>query len=118
MPDKSGSNRVGWNQRGPSEKDQFKSAQARSEIVDPDSRYWESRTFQTKDLLIECMGEKEFGEWAKRLFPADTIDSVSWKEIHEAYEQKHQRIQAEVAMVDAVRDWEDDPKHYKTNGVY
>ncbi len=118
MPDKSGSNRIGWNQRGPSDKDQFESAQARSEIVDPDSRYWENRTFQTKDLLVDCMGASEFEEWAGRLFPADTIDQISWKEIHEAYFGKLQRIQSEIAMVDAVRDWEDDPRHCKTNGVF
>jgi len=118
MPDKSGSNRIGWNRRGPSEKDQFKSAQARSEIVDTNSRYWENRTFQVKDLLIECMGEKEFEEWAERLFPALSIVAVPWKEIYEAYFGKLQRIQSEIAMVDAVRDWEDDPRHCKTNGVF
>jgi hypothetical protein len=117
MPDKSGSNRIGFNRRGPGVKEQIENARNQSEILDPDSDYWKFRTYQSIDYLVSCMGASEFEEWAERLFPADSIDQISWKEIHEAYDQKFQRVQAEIAMVDG-RDWEDDPRHIKTNGVF
>ncbi len=117
MPDKSGSNRIGWNQRGPTVRDQLKNALHQSGIANPDSDYWETRAFKSKDFLCQCMGNKEFEEWAERMFPGDTIDQATWKEIHEAYDMKFQRIQAEIAMVDD-HDRKEDPKHIKTNGVY
>jgi hypothetical protein len=117
MPDKSGSNRIGWNQRGPTDKDILADAIEISEIMDPNSRYWMNRTYQTRDMLVDCMGEKEFEEWAERMFPGIEIDSVSWSDIHSAYDGKFQRIQAEIAMVDD-HDQQEDPRHIKTNGVY
>ena len=117
MPDKSGSNRIGFNRRGPSVKEQMENALQQSEILDPDSKYWEIRTFQAKDHLVLCMGASEFDEWAERLFPGDVINDVPWKEIHEVYNEKFQRIQAEIAMVDA-HDQDEDPRHIKTNGVF
>lgn len=117
MPDKSGSNRIGWNQRGPTVSDQLETAKEQSEIANPDSDYWKFRAYQSVDYLVSCMGASEFEEWAERLLPGDTIDELTWKEIHTFYDGKFQRVQAEIAMVDG-RDWEDDPRHIKTNGVF
>ncbi len=117
MPDKSGSNRIGFNRRGPGISEQIENARHQSEISNPDSYYWRSRAIHARDNLALCMGVKEFEEWVERLYPGDVIDSVPWKEIHEAYSQKFQRVQAEIAMADS-HDWEDDPNHLKTNGEY
>ncbi len=117
MPDKSGSNRIGFNRRGPSVNDEMENALHQSELLDPDSDYWQARTFRSKDFLRQCMGDKEFEEWAERMFPGDTIDQATWKEIHEAYDGKFQRVQAEIAMVDD-HDRQEDPRHIKTNGVF
>ena len=117
VPDKSGSNRIGWNQRGPSEKDQFKSALEQSGIANPDSGYWQIRTNIIRNCLAACMGDREFTEWAERLLPDDSIDELTWEEIHTFYDGKFQRVQAEIAMFDC-HDWEDDPRHIKTNGIF
>ncbi len=117
MPDKSGSNRIGFNRRGPSDKDILADALEQSEIMDPNSRYWMNRTYQTIDMLVDCMGKAEFQEWAERMYPGESIDSVSWSDIHTAYDEKFQRVQAEIAMVDD-RDRQEDPRHIKTNGVF
>ena len=117
MPDKNGSNRIGWNQRGPTDKDILADALEQSQILDPDSDYWRNRTYLSRNHLVLCMGEKEFEEWAERMFPGESIDSVPWKSIHSAYDEKFQRVQAEIAMKDE-RDWEDDPRHIQTNGVF
>ena len=118
MPDKSGSNRIGWNRRGPSEKDLFESALEQSGIANPESDYWKNRTYQARDHLADCMGDQEFVEWVERLLPGDTIEEMTWEELHVFYDGKFQRIQAEIALVDSARDWEDDPRHIKTNGVF
>ena len=117
MPDKSGSNRIGWNRRGPGVSEQIENARHQSEIANPESYYWKNRTCITRDHLADCMGDKEFMEWVERLLPGDSIDQMTWKEIHEFYNEKFQRVQAEIAMADS-HDWEDDPRHTKTNGVY
>ena len=116
MPNKSGSNRIGWNRRGPSISQQMDNARFQSEVLDPESKYWQGKVEITKDLLITSMGEVEFVEWADRVFPGETIDQATWKEIAELYDQKFRRIQAEIALGES-HSWMDDPKHFKTNGV-
>ena len=115
MPDKNGSNRYGWNQRGPTVADQLETAMIQSEMSNPDSAYWKQRVAYSRNLLERYMGDREFKEWAERRFPGDSIDSFTWEEIHEAYSEKFQRVLAELAMV-YTHCWENDPKHYKTNG--
>ncbi len=117
MPDKTGSNRIGFNRRGPGVSEQLESAKMQSEILNPESDYWEIRTNITRDHLASCMGDQEFMEWIERLLPGDSIDGMTWEEIHKFYEGKFQRVQAEIAMGDG-HDWEDDPRHFKTNGVF
>jgi hypothetical protein len=41
------------------------------------------------------MGEEQFLEWVERLFPGDSIEQATWKEIHELYEAKFRVIQGE-----------------------
>jgi len=117
MPDKTGSNRIGWNRRGPSISQQMDNAHFQSEVLDPESKYWQGKAEISQDLLISSMGEGEFVEWANRVFPGETIDQATWKEIADLYDQKFRRIQAEIALGES-HSWVDDPKHFKTNGVF
>ncbi len=117
MADKYGSNRYGWNQRGGTDGEILRQAKEQSAILDPESLYWKNRALNSGQNLADCMGTKDFQEWAERLLPGDSIDEISWEEIHELYEGKFQRVQAEAAMGEG-HDWEDDPKHCKMNGVF
>ncbi len=65
------------------------------EYNDPDSLHWENRTQEIKHMLILKMGEDAFLEWADRLFPGDSIDEATWKEIFDLYEVKFRVCQAE-----------------------
>ena len=88
-----------------------------SEYNDPDSLHWETRTQEMKQLLILKMGEGTFLEWADRLFPGDSMDEATWKQIFDLYEAKFRVCQAKDREAER-HDWPDDPKHYKTNGVF
>ena len=87
-----------------------------AEYQDPDSYYWQNRTKDIKHWLILKMGENQFLEWADRLFPGDSIDDATWKEIFELYEAKFRVIQGEEREAER-HDQDNDPKHYKMNGV-
>lgn len=58
------------------------------DYTDPDSNHWENRALDMKHWLILKMGKDEFKEWADRLFPDDTIEQATWKEIWELYKAK------------------------------
>ena len=88
-----------------------------TEYTDPDSYYWENRTYDMKFWLIEKMGQGPFEAWAGRLFQDEDIDQATWKEIFDLYEAKFRVCQAEEREAEK-HDWLDDPKHYKTNGVF
>jgi hypothetical protein len=88
-----------------------------SEYADPDSYHWKNQAENYQLMLAEKMGDEEFAEWADRLFPRDSIEEATWKEIAELYEAKFRVIQAEERGAEK-HDWENDPKHFKTNGVY
>ncbi len=86
-----------------------------SEFNDPDSRHWHDRADDMKQLLILKMDGEEFVEWADRLFPDDSINDATWREIFELYEAKYRVIQGEEREVER-HDQDNDPKHYKMNG--
>ena len=66
-----------------------------AEYNNPDSYHWQIRTQEMKQLLILKMGGGAFLEWADRLFPGDTIDEATWKEIFDLYEAKFRVVQGE-----------------------
>jgi hypothetical protein len=114
MTDKHGSNRYGWNQRGPRDADVMNHAR---EISDPESYYWQNKTRNFKLRLIEVMGGEQFVEWAERVFPGATIDEATWKQIAEQYEHKLRIEEGAPDKRECERhDWQNNPKHYKTNG--
>jgi outer membrane biogenesis lipoprotein LolB len=114
MPNKSGSNRVGWNQRGPTDAQMLRDAQERS---DPESYHWQNKTRNYKMRLCEVMGDAEFEAWADRAFPGDTIDDATWKQIAELYAAKlHIEEGAPDERECERHDWKNNPKHYKTTG--
>ena len=85
--------RTGWNKRGPIVALQMENARYQSELLNPDSYYWQTRALDMKFWLIQKMGAQEFDEWADRLFPGYSIEEATWKEIHELYEAKFRVIQ-------------------------
>ena len=87
-----------------------------AEYQDLDSYHWQNRANDMKHWLILKMGEAEFLEWADRLFPGDTIDEATWKEIFDLYEVKFRVVQGEEREAEK-HDQDNDPKHYKMNGV-
>lgn len=95
MPNKMGSNRIGWNQRGPTTRDQVAWAKQQSEINNPESYYWQQQTFIVKDLLIKAIGEDAFIAFADCIFPGKTIDDYSWQQIHDTYDAKLARVKTE-----------------------
>ncbi len=70
-----------------------------NEYNDPDSLHWENRTQEIKQLLILKMGGDAFLEWADRLFPGDSIDEATWKQIFDLYEVKFRLIQSECSCL-------------------
>jgi len=66
-----------------------------AEFENPDSYHWQQRTLDMKYWLIAKMGKTEFAAWADRLFPGDSIDDATWKEIFDLYEAKFRVIQGE-----------------------
>ena len=65
------------------------------EFNDPDSYHWQQRTLDMKYWLIAKMGKIDFAAWADRLFPGDSIEEATWKEIFDLYEAKFRVIQGE-----------------------
>ena len=86
------------------------------EFADPDSYHWQTRANDMRHSLELKMGEGEFLGWAKRLFPDDSIQNATWREIFELYEAKFRVIQGEDREAER-HDQDNDPKHYKMNGV-
>ena len=66
-----------------------------AEFNDPDSYHWQHRTQDMKHWLILKMGKDQFLEWADRLFPGNSIEEATWKEIFDLYEAKFRVIQGE-----------------------
>ena len=83
--------RNGWNKRGPTVAHQMENARYQSELLNPDSDHWKEKTREIRDLLSEKMGA-EFKPWADRLFPDDTIDQATWKQIYELYEAHYKLL--------------------------
>lgn len=90
MPGKYGSNRVGWNQRGPGIRDQMADAIERS---NPESYYWQNKTKNVKLALIEAMGDVDFVAFAESTFPGQVIDGFTWQQIYKTYASKLAEVQ-------------------------
>jgi len=114
MANKMGSNRIGWNQRGPTNRELMQQAR---DLSNYDSYHWENATLNLKAALCERMGDQEFEEWVEGVFPGETIDLYTWKQIHDTFLAKLERIQLEDLEAEA-HDWMNRPEHYKTNGGY
>lgn len=114
MATKSGSNRIGWNQRGPTDRELLQQAHERS---DPESYYWQNQTRNYKLRLCEVMGAAAFEEWADRLLPDDVLEQTTWKQIAELYQHKLHIEEGVPTQAEIDRhDWMNDPKHYKIQG--
>ena len=111
MPSSHDYGRSGWNKRGPTIASQLQNAK---EISDPNSYHWQNKANNAKLALEEVMGGDQFEAWIERLWPGDTIDSVTWKEICEMFVVKLERELAGGIS----RNPSNDPKHCKTNGYY
>lgn len=117
MPNRMGSNRIGWNQRGPTNRELLQQAREQSEKLNPESYHWQNATYNLVAALAERMGKEEFEEWAEMVFPGDSIEDYTWKQIHDTYLAKLERLQAEELDAEA-REWVNRPEHYKMNGVH
>ena len=115
MPNKMGSNRVGWNQRGPTNRELMQQAREESEVLNPESYYWQNATWNMIYALAEKMGRDEFEAFAELTFPGDSIDQYTWKQIHGTYFAKLERLQFE-ELDAAARGWINDPGHLKMRG--
>lgn len=61
---------------------------AESERLNPDSYYWQNETRNVKLALIDAMGDDEFLAYAESIFPDNTIEDYTWKQIHDTYFEK------------------------------
>jgi hypothetical protein len=85
--------RTGWNKRGPSNAYYLQLAKDQSEMLqNPDSNHWKKKALEMRDWLVKKMGGDEFEAWADRLFPEDTIDQATWKEVYELYEAHYKLL--------------------------
>jgi hypothetical protein len=109
--------RTGWNKRGPTVAMQLENALERSELLNPDSDHWAKKAIAMRNQLSDEMGWDEFNEWVVRLFPEETIELHTWKEIFELYEA-HLKVCQMVEREAELHDPNNDPRHLKTNGVY
>ena len=116
MANKQGSNRIGWNQRGPTNRELIQQAEDKSELIDPESYYWQNSTWNLVAALAEKMGEAEFEDFAELTFPGDSIDQYTWKQIHDTYAAKLERLPVEALDAEA-RSWINDPAHLKMRGI-
>ena len=91
MPTKSGSNRIGWNQRGPTNAQLLQRAKEES---NHDSALWEQRTWRIVEALKTQMTDIGFALWANRVFPGASIDEATWKQIHDLYKHKLDNVLA------------------------
>ena len=66
-----------------------------SEHADPDSYHWQTSALDMKHWLILKMGADAFDVWADRLFPGDSIEQATWKEIFDLYDKKFRVYQAQ-----------------------
>lgn len=82
MPNRSGSNRIGWNQRGPTIKQQMEWVR---ELGDPDSYHWQNKANNLKYKLVEIMGPDEFEDFADMTWPGESINSWTWHGIYDLY---------------------------------
>jgi hypothetical protein len=111
MANKRGSNRIGWNRRGPSTADQLAQAQ---ELGNPNSYHWQNKARNYKQRLIDVMGEAAYMEWIDRLYP-DDADDLTWQELAEQLEAKLQVEQGAPGDKECARhSWVNDPRHFKT----
>lgn len=116
MANKQGSNRIGWNQRGPTNREIMQQAKEKSEELNPESYYWQNASWNMVAALAEKMGEVEFEAFAELTFPGESIDQYTWKQIHDTYAAKLARVKVEELDADA-RSWIDDPAHLKMRGT-
>ena len=87
-----------------------------TEYNDPESYHWQNRANDMRHWLELKMGEADFLKWVNRLFPDGDASNATWREIFDLFEAKFRVIQGEEREAER-HDWEDDPKHYKMNGV-
>ena len=90
MPNRRGSNRIGWNQRGPTIRGQMANAIERS---NPESYYWQNKTHNVRLALIEAMGEVDFNAYVESTLPGKTINDFTWQQIYKTYASKLAEVQ-------------------------
>lgn len=116
MANKQGSNRIGWNQRGPTNRELMQQAREGSERLNPESYYWQNETWNLIHALAEKMGRVEFDAFAGLTFPGDSIDQYTWKQIRDTYAAKLERLHVEELEAES-RNWINNPSHVKMRGV-
>jgi hypothetical protein len=59
--------------------------QRRDEEPDPnpDGRYWELGVQALRDQLADMIGKDNYREFAELVWPGETIDSLTWKQIYQ-----------------------------------
>lgn len=95
MTGKYGSNRVGWNQRGPTNKQMFEWAKEESEQLDPESYYWQNKAQNAIYSLGDSIGYDACRAFGEAVYPGETIDGFTWQHIHNTYTAELARVQAE-----------------------
>lgn len=86
-----------------------------AEFNNPDSYHWENKARDMAHWLELKMGRDDWLAWASRLYRDDT--DITWKELFELFEAKFRVIQGEEREAEK-HDQDNDPRHYKTNGIY
>src|SRR5512139_2372441 len=56
---------------------------AEAERANPDSRYWLYESKATQATLEGLIGDDAYEAWAELVWPGDTIDGRTWKQIHQ-----------------------------------
>lgn len=107
--------RSGWNRRGPTDAEIMELARVRSEVLDPDSYYWQNQVRNVKHALEEIMGPDDFENWAEARYPGPSIEQESWKEIYLAFVVKLEDL-TDGESGSEFHDWRNDPKHYRMAG--
>ena len=62
------------------------------EYLDSDSHYWEERAIALKDAISIKIGFDAFRATADQVFPGETIQSKTWKDIGDAWERIYRAV--------------------------
>jgi hypothetical protein len=52
--------------------------------ANPDSEFWMYESKRSQTELERLIGDDAYEAWAELVWPGETIDSKTWKEIHQA----------------------------------